>query len=175
MDRVQKEELVSSLNGVFASASLVVVTRPSGLTVAESTDLRRQMMESGASFKVTKNRLTRLALKGTKFESLSDLFVGPTAIAFSDDPIAAAKVAVKYAEGNDKFEIIGGGLYEKMLDEAGVKSLAKLPSLNELRGKIIGILNAPATRIAGVLQAPGGQLARVMQARASQGETAEAA
>jgi len=133
------------------------------------------MMESGASFKVTKNRLTRLALKGTKFEPLSDLFVGPTAIAFSDDPIAAAKVAVKYAEGNDKFEIIGGGLYEKMLDEAGVKSLAKLPSLNELRGKIIGILNAPATRIAGVLQAPGGQLARVMQARASQGETAEAA
>ncbi|MFT5439740.1 MAG: large subunit ribosomal protein L10 [Alphaproteobacteria bacterium] len=175
VDRVQKEELVSSLNGVFASASLVVVTRPSGLTVAESTDLRRQMMESGASFKVTKNRLTRLALKGTKFESLSDLFVGPTAIAFSDDPIAAAKVAVKYAEGNDKFEIIGGGLYEEMLDDAGVKSLAKLPSLDELRGKIIGILSAPATRIAGVLQAPGGQLARVMQARASQGEIAEAA
>jgi large subunit ribosomal protein L10 len=133
------------------------------------------MMESGASFKVTKNRLTRLALKGTKFEPLSDLFVGPTAIAFSEDPIAAAKVAVKYAEGNDKFEIIGGGLYEEMLDDAGVKSLAKLPSLDELRGKIIGMLNTPATRIAGVLQAPGGQLARVMQARASQGETAEAA
>ena len=131
MDRVQKEELVSSLNGVFASASLVVVTRPSGLTVAESTDLRRQMMEAGASFKVTKNRLTRLALKGTKFEPLSDLFVGPTAIAFSEDPIAAAKVAVKYAEGNDKFEIIGGGLYEEMLDDAGVKSLAKMPSLDE--------------------------------------------
>lgn len=175
MDRVQKEELVTLLNGVFASASLVVVTRPSGLTVAESTDLRRRMLESGASFKVTKNRLTRLALKGTKFESLSDLFVGPTAIAFSEDPIAAAKVAVKFAGENDKLEIIGGGLYEEMLDSAGIQTLAKLPSLDELRGKIVGMLNTPATRIAGVLQAPGGQLARVMQARASQGETAEAA
>lgn len=175
MDRVQKEELVSSLNGVFASASLVVVTRPLGLTVAESTDLRRQMLELGASFKVTKNRLTRLALKGTKFEPLSDLFVGPTAIAFSEDPIAAAKVAVKFAGENDKFEIIGGGLFEDVLDNAGIQTLAKLPSLDELRGKIVGMLNTPATRIAGVLQAPGGQLARVMQARASQGETAEAA
>ncbi len=175
MDRVQKEELVSSLNDVFSSASSVVVTRPSGLTVAESTELRRRMMESGASFKVTKNRLTRLALKGTKFEPLTDLFVGPTAIAFSDDPVAAAKVAVDYAGDNDKLEIIGGGLYEEVLDSEGVKALAKLPSLDELRGKIVGMLNTPATRIAGVLQAPGGQLARVVQAHAAQGDTAEAA
>lgn len=175
MDRVQKEELVSSLNGVFASANLVVVTRPSGLTVAESTDLRRRMLESGASFKVTKNRLTRLALKGTKFEPLTDLFAGPTAIAFSEDPIAAAKVAVKFAEENQKLEIIGGGLNEETLDSEGIKALAKLPSLDELRGKIVGMLNTPATRIAGVLQAPGGQLARVMAAKAAQSESAEAA
>ena len=118
MDRVQKEELVSSLNAVFGAANLVIVTRPVGLTVAESTDLRVRMRESGASFKVTKNRLTRLALKGTKFEPLTDLFTGPTAIAYSEDPIAAAKVAVKYADGNEKLEILGGGLFEEMLDPA---------------------------------------------------------
>jgi len=172
LDRVQKEELVTSLNGVFGSANLVVVTRPVGLTVAESTELRSRMREQGALFKVTKNRLTRLALKGTQFEPLSDLFVGPTAIAYSEDPIAAAKVAVKYADDNEKLEIIGGGLFDQVLDPAGIKNLAKLPSLDELRGKIVGVLNTPATRIAGVLQAPGGQLARVLQARASQGEAA---
>lgn len=172
LDRVQKEELVTSLNGVFGSANLVVVTRPVGLTVAESTELRSRMREQGALFKVTKNRLTRLALKGTQFEPLSDLFVGPTAIAYSEDPIAAAKVAVKYADDNEKLEIIGGGLFDQVLDPAGIKNLAKLPSLDELRGKIVGVLTTPATRIAGVLQAPGGQLARVLQARASQGEAA---
>lgn len=172
MDRVQKEELVSSLNAIFGSANLVIVTRPVGLTVAESTDLRVRMRESGANFKVTKNRLTRLALKGTRFESLSDLFTGPTAIAFSEDPIAAAKVAVKFADGNDKLEIIGGGLFEETLDAAGIKTLATLPSLDELRGKIVGMLNTPATRIAGVLQAPGGQLARVVQAYATRSEAA---
>ena len=172
MDRVQKEELVSSLNGIFGSVSLVVVTRSIGLTVAESTDLRVQMREMGASFKVTKNRLTRLALKGTKFEPLTDLFTGPTAIAFSEDPIAAAKVAVKFAGSNDKFEIIGGGLYEDILDPAGINTLAKLPSLDELRGKIVGMISTPATRIVGVLQAPGGQLARVLSAHASQSEAA---
>ena len=130
------------------------------------------MRESGASFKVTKNRLTRLALKGTRFEPLTDLFTGPTAIAFSEDPIAAAKVAVKFADGNDKLEIIGGGLFEEMLDPAGIKTLATLPSLDELRAKIVGMISTPATRIAGVLQAPGGQLARVVQAYASQGEAA---
>ena len=172
MDRVQKQELVSSLNAIFGSVNLIVVTRPVGLTVAESTDLRVRMRESGASFKVTKNRLTRLALKGTRFEPLTDLFTGPTAIAFSEDPIAAAKVAVKFADGNNKLEIIGGGLFEEMLDPAGIKTLATLPSLDELRARIVGMLNTPATRIAGVLQAPGGQLARVVQAYASQGEAA---
>lgn len=172
MDRVQKEELVSSLNGIFGSANLIVVTRPSGLTVAESTDLRVQMRELGAGFKVTKNRLTRLALKGTKFEPLTDLFTGPTAIAFSEDPIAAAKVAVKFAGDNDKLEIIGGGLYEEILDPVAISTLAKLPSLDELRGKIVGMISTPATRIAGVLQAPGGQLARVVSAHASQSEAA---
>ena len=172
MDRTQKEKLVESLAGVFGSVNLVVVTRPVGLTVAESTELRRQMRDAGAGFKVTKNRLTRLALKGTRFEPLTDLFTGPTAIAFSDDPIAAAKVAVKYAEGNAKLEILGGALFQEVLDSAGVASLAKLPSLDELRARIVGLLNAPATRIAGVLQAPGGQIARVIQAHSQQGEAA---
>ena len=172
MDRLQKEELVNALNGVFDSANLVVVTRPLGLTVAESTELRSRMREAGALFKVTKNRLTRLALRGTRFEPLSDLFVGPTAIAYSEDPIIAAKVAVKFADDNEKLEIIGGGLYDQILDAGEVKDLAKLPSLDELRGKIVGVLNAPATKIAGVLQAPGAQLARVLQARASQDEAA---
>ena len=172
MDRMQKEELVASLNGVFGSANLVIVARPSGLTVAESTDLRRRMRESGASFKVTKNRLTRLALKGTKFEHLTDLFAGPTAIAFSEDPVAAAKVAVEYADDNAKFEIVGGGLYENAVDTTEIKTLAKLPSLDELRGKIVGMINTPATRIAGVVQASGSQLARIVQAKTIQSEAA---
>jgi large subunit ribosomal protein L10 len=169
---MQKEKLVASLNGVFGSANLVIVTRPSGLTVAESNDLRRRMRESGASFKVTKNRLTRLAIKGTKFEHLTELFSGPTAIAFSDDPVAAAKVAVEFADDNEKLGIIGGGLFENALDMAEIKTLAKLPSLDALRGKLLGMLNTPATRIAGVVQAPGGQLARVVNAYASKNEAA---
>jgi large subunit ribosomal protein L10 len=169
---MQKKKLVASLNGVFGSANLVIVTRPSGLTVAESNDLRRRMRESGASFKVTKNRLTRLAIKGTKFEHLTELFSGPTAIAFSDDPVAAAKVAVEFADDNEKLGIIGGGLFENALDMAEIKTLAKLPSLDALRGKLLGMLNTPATRIAGVVQAPGGQLARVVNAYASKNEAA---
>ena len=170
MDRLQKEELVASLNDVFGTTNLVVITRPIGLTVAESTDLRRRMRESGANFKVTKNRLTRLALKGTKFEPLSDFFIGPTAIAFSEDPIAAAKVAVNFAEKNDKLEIIGGSLYEEILDKAGISTLARLPSLDELRGKIVSLINAPATKIARVLGAPASQVARVLQAYAERDE-----
>ena len=172
MDRTQKEELVASFNDAFSSAALVVVTSQSGLTVAQSTDLRKQMRDAGASFKVTKNRLTRLALKGTKFEHLSDLFNGPTAIAYSDDPVAAARVAVKFSEGNDKFGILGGGLDEQVLDVSAVTALAKLPSLDELRAKIVGMIQTPATRLAGVTQAPAGQLARVLAARAEQGEAA---
>ena len=172
MDRTQKEELVASFNDAFSNATLVVVTSQSGLTVSQSTDLRREMRSAGASFKVTKNRLTRLALKGTKFEHLSDLFKGPTGVAYSDDPVAAARIAVKFAEGNDKFEILGGGLDEQALDVSGVTALAKLPSLDELRGKLVGMIQTPATRIAGVTQAPAGQLARVISARSKQGQAA---
>ncbi|MBB43333.1 MAG: 50S ribosomal protein L10 [Rhodospirillaceae bacterium] len=165
MDRLQKEDLVGNLKDIFSTANLVVVTRPVGLTVAESTDLRTKMRDAGALFRVTKNRITRLALAGTTFEPLSDLFSGPTAIAYSDDPITAAKVAVKYAGENDKLQIVGGGLYDQILDSEGIANLAKLPSLDELRGKLVGLISTPATRIAGVMQAPGGQLARVLQAR----------
>lgn len=172
MDRVKKEQLVASLNAIFSDVNLLVVTRPTGLTVAESQDIRKQMREQGCGFKVTKNRLVRIALKGTKFEPLADLFDGPTAIAYSQDPVAAARVAVKFSEGSDKFAVLGGALDELVLDQAGVVSLAKLPSLDELRGKIVGMLNTPATRIAGVLQAPAGQLARVLNAQASKGEAA---
>lgn len=160
------------LNQVFVSANLVVVARPAGLTVAESTELRTKMRQAGALFKVTKNRLTRLALKGTRFEPLSDLFVGPTAIAYSEDPVIAAKIAVKFSDDNEKLKILGGGLFDKILDAGEIKDLATLPSLDELRGRIVGALIAPATKVAGVLQAPGAQLVRVLQARASQDEAA---
>lgn len=172
MDRGQKEKLIESLGEVFGSVNLVVVTRPSGLTVAESTELRRRMRDAGASFKVTKNRLTRLALKGTKFEALSGLFVGQTAIAYSSDPVAAARVAVKYAQDNQKLEVLGGALFQQTLDVEGVKSLATLPSLDELRARIVGMLQTPATRVACVLQAPASQLARVLSAHAEKGEAA---
>ena len=167
MDRAQKEQLVATLNGLFTSTNLVVVTCPIGLTVAQATDLRRQMLDAGAGYKVTKNRLTRLALKGTKFEPLSELFTGPTAIAYSEDPVAAAKVAVEFAEKNDHLSILGGAIGEQMLDAGAVLTLAKLPSLDELRSSLLGLLNAPATRIATVLQAPAAQLARVMDAYAT--------
>lgn len=172
MDRVHKEKLVASLNDIFGRANLVVVARPLGLTVAESTDLRRQMGAAGASFKVTKNRLTRIALKGTNFEPLTELFVGPTAIAVSQDPVAAARVAVKFGESNGKLEILGGALDREMLDISAVNTLAKLPSLDDLRARIVGMIGTPATRVAVVLQAPGGQLARVVNAYATQGEAA---
>ena len=167
MDRAQKAELVTSLNGVFANSAAVIVTHYSGLTVAEISDLRRQMAEAGASFKVSKNRLAKLALEGTPAAGISDLFTGPTAIAYSDDPVAPAKVAVKFAKDNEKLVILGGSMGDTVLDPNGVKALADLPSLDELRGKIVGLLQAPATKIAGVLAAPGGQLARVVGAYAN--------
>lgn len=172
MDRARKEELVTELTQSFGDASLVVVTQQSGMTVAESTDLRARMREAGAGYKVTKNRLAKLALAGTTYEPISDLFNGPTAIAYSADPVAAARVAVNYAKENDKLVVIGGAMGETLLDESAVKALADLPSLDELRGKIVGMLNTPATRVAGVLQAPAGQLARVLGAYANQGEAA---
>ncbi|MBV9826428.1 MAG: 50S ribosomal protein L10 [Alphaproteobacteria bacterium] len=166
MDRAQKQQLADSLHQEFADNVCVVVTHQSGMTVAEVTQLRRQMIGAGARFRVTKNRLAKRALEGTSFAGLAPLFSGPTAIAYSRDPVAAAKAAVEYANRNNKFTIIGGGLNGQLLDEAGVKALATLPSLDELRGKIIGLINAPATKIAGLLQAPGGQLARLLAAHA---------
>jgi large subunit ribosomal protein L10 len=164
MDRVQKAELVAELNKVFSATSVVVVTRNKGMTVAQSTALRRKMRDAGATFKVTKNRLTRLALKGTPFEAMGDLLTGPTAIATSTDPVAAAKVAAAYAKENDKFEIVGGAMGTTVLDVNGVKALAELPSIDELRAKLIGLINAPATKIAQVVNAPASKLARVFAA-----------
>lgn len=172
MDRSQKEELVATLHQTFSETNLVVVTQQSGMTVAEASDLRRKMLQAGASYKVTKNRLTRLALEGTKFEALKELFTGPTAIAVSADPVAAAKVAVEFAKANEKLIIVGGAMGETKLDADAIKALATLPSLDALRGKLIGVLQAPATKVAGVVQAPAAQLARVFSAYGSQGEAA---
>lgn len=172
MDRVEKEDLVASLHKTFEDSSIVVVTHYSGLTVAEMGDLRNQMREAGASFKVTKNRLTRRALEGTKYQPLDSLFTGPTAIAYSDDPVAAAKAAVNFSKTNDKLIVLGGALGEEQLDIATIKSLASLPSLDELRARIVGMINTPATRIAGVLQAPAGQIVRVLSAHSASGEAA---
>ncbi|MEX2643203.1 MAG: 50S ribosomal protein L10, partial [Acetobacterales bacterium] len=147
MDRTQKEALVATLNGVFSKSTLVVVAHYSGLNVAQMTDLRRRASAVGAQFRVTKNRLTKLALKGTVYDSLSDLFTGPTAIAYSDDPVAAAKVAVTFAKDNEKLVILGGALGERLLDQNGVRMLAETPSLDELRGRIVGLLQAPATKV----------------------------
>ncbi|MBM3535067.1 MAG: 50S ribosomal protein L10 [Alphaproteobacteria bacterium] len=169
MNREEKAKQIDALNRALAATSLVVVTRQSGLTVAEVSDLRRKMRAGGASYKVTKNRLARRALKGTKFEGIDPLFVGPTAVAVSKDPVAAAKVAVDYAKENEKLTIVGGALGEKLLDAEGVKALASLPSLDQLRAKILGLLQAPATKIAGVLAAPAGQLARVLKAHSEKG------
>lgn len=172
VDRNQKAELVATLQGYFNEAALVVVTHNKGLTVAETTDLRRKVRAAGAGFKVTKNRLTRLALAGTKFETLTDYFTGPTAIAYSSDPVAAAKVIVDFAKGNDRLAILGAGFAGNVLDVEGVKALATLPSLDELRARLVGMIQTPATRIAGVLQAPGGQIARVLGAYAKKDEAA---
>ncbi len=172
VDRNQKTELVATLHERFTDAGLVVVAHNQGLTVAEITDLRTKVRKAGASFKVTKNRLTRLALAGTKFEPISSLFTGPTTISYSADPVAAAKVMVDFAKSNDKLVILGAGLGSNVLNAEGVKALATLPSLDELRGKILGMLQTPATRIAGVLQAPGGNIARVLSAYAKKDEAA---
>lgn len=172
MDRVEKEKLVAELNATFNEVSLVVVTHQKGLTVAEVSALRQQIRDAGARFKVTKNRLTRLALEGTKFKTLEPLLSGPTAMAFSEDPVAAAKVCAEFAGKNDKLVIVGGALGEQSLDANGIKALAKLPSLDELRGTLIGLIQAPATKLAGVTQAPAGQLARVFSAYGSQDEAA---
>ena len=167
MDREKKEALVAELRQTFDENELLVITHQTGLTVAEASDLRRKMREAGARFKVTKNRLVKLALKDTKFEHLTDNFSGPTAIAVSVDPVAAAKVAVEFANKNDKLVIVSGALGNLGLDANSVKALAKLPSLDELRGKIVGLLQAPASKLASITQAPAAQLARVFGAYAA--------
>jgi large subunit ribosomal protein L10 len=172
VDRGQKEELVDSMHQTFEKSAMVVVTHYSGLTVAELGVLRSEMRAAGASFKVTKNRLTRRAIDGTQFSPLGEMFTGPTAIAYSDDPVAPAKIAVKFSKSNDKLIILGGALGEEILDVAGIKALASLPGLDELRSKIVGMISTPATRIAGILQVPGGQVARVIAAKTNEGEAA---
>lgn len=164
MDRTQKAAVVESLNGLFGDAGSVVVAHYSGMTVAQMGELRARMRAAGASFKVAKNRLVVRALQGTAAEGIAHLFKGPTGIAISKDPVAASKVAVAYAKENDKLVILGGVVGTTALDAAGVKALAELPSLDELRGKIVGLLQAPATKLAGLMAAPAGQLARVIGA-----------
>ena len=167
MEKAKKAEVVEDLNGLFAKAGSVVVAHYTGMTVAQMGDLRTRMRAAGASFKVSKNRLVVRALKGTAAEGIAHLFKGPTGIAISKDPIAASKVAVTYAKENDKLVILGGVVGGTALDVNGVKALAALPSLDELRGKIVGLLQAPATKLAGLLAAPAGQLARVIGAYSS--------
>ena len=167
MDRSQKADAVAQLNAVFNEAGVVVVTRNLGLTVAQSTELRQKMREAGGSYKVAKNRLARLALKDTDYAGISDYLNGPTAIGYSEDPVAAAKVVVDFAKANDKLEVVGGSMGDTLLDEAGVKALASMPSLDELRGTIVGLINAPATKIAQVVNVPANKLARVFGAYAA--------
>jgi len=167
MDRSQKSAAIAQLNTIFDEAGVVVVTRNLGLSVAEATELRSKMREAGASYKVAKNRLARLALKDTSYEGIGEHLTGPTALAYSADPVAAAKIAVEFAKSNDKLEILGGSMGGQMLDVTGVKALASLPSLDELRGKLVGLVNAPATKIAQVVNAPAAKLARVFGAYAA--------
>ena len=167
MNRAEKADLVALLNTTFKETEVVVVTRNLGLTVAQSTDLRGKMRDADASFKVSKNRLAKIALKDTRYEPLADMLTGPIALATSSDPVAAAKVAVEFAKTNDKLEIVGGMMGETLLDANGVKALATMPSLDELRAKIIGLVQAPATKIARTIAEPGAQLARVVGAYAA--------
>ena len=167
MDRSQKAESVASLNAVFNEVGLVVVTRNLGLSVAQSTALRSKMRDAGAAYKVSKNRLAKLALKDTQYEGLEEHLTGPIALAWSTDPIAAAKVAVDFAKTNDKLEIVGGAMGSTQLNADGVKALAAMPSLDELRAKLIGLVNAPATKVVQLVNAPAAKLARVFGAYAA--------
>ena len=167
MDRAQKKEAVAELKQTFNETSVVVVTRNLGLTVAQSTNLRNRMRDAGARYKVAKNKLALIALEGTTYAPLSELLTGPTALATSTDPVAAAKAVVEFAKTNDRLEIVGGAMGETVLDVAGVKALAELPSLDQLRATIVGLIQAPATKIAQVVNAPAAKLARVFGAYAA--------
>ncbi|MGZ8362515.1 MAG: 50S ribosomal protein L10 [Caulobacteraceae bacterium] len=164
MDRAQKADAIETLKGVFDGAGAVVVTHYMGLTVAEMTDLRGRLRQEGAQLKVVKNTLVQKALDGRAGEAGDALFTGPVAIAYAADPVSAAKVSAQYAKDNDKFKLVGGLMGDTVLDQNAVKALASLPSLDQLRAQIVGLLQAPATKVAGVLQAPAGQLARVFSA-----------
>jgi large subunit ribosomal protein L10 len=164
VDRAEKREVVTALHDVLAKTGVVVVAHYAGLTVAEMTRLRSDMRSAGGQVKVAKNRLAKLALEGTDAKGIAELLRGPTCIAYSADPIAAPKVAVKFAKANEKFVILGGAMGTTVLDANGVSALASLPSLDELRGKLIGLLQAPASKIARTLNEPGAQLARVFAA-----------
>lgn len=172
MDRAQKEELVTSLSEVFKSTSVVVVAHYSGLTVAQMSKLRQQMKASGATVKVAKNRLAKIALEGSDVAHVGSLLKGPTIIAYSSDPVAAPKAAVDFAKANDKFVILGGAMGKTALNPDGVKALATMPSLDELRAKLIGLINAPATKVAQVVNAPAAKLARVFGAYGRENEAA---
>lgn len=164
MDRSQKTDAIAALNETFKEAGVVVITRNLGMTVAESTELRGKIREAGATYKVAKNRLAKLALKDTDYDGLSDLLTGPTALATSVDPIAAAKAAVDFAKTSENIEILGGAMGSEVLDVAGIQALASLPSLDQLRAKLVGLVNAPATKVAQVVNAPANKLARVFGA-----------
>ena len=170
MTRAQKEAEVSALNERFANDELVVLTHYSGLTVEEITNLRDDLRKEGASFKVTKNTLAKLAIKGTKFEALDGMFAGPTGVASSVDAVAAAKAAHKFAKANDKLIILGGALGEKILNVEEIEALAKLPSLDEVRSKLVGLLVAAPTKLAGLMQAPARELVGVTKAYGAKGE-----
>ena len=167
MDRAEKKEFVAELNGVFSKTAVVVVAHYSGLTVAQLENLRKQIRNAGASVQVAKNRLAKIALEGTDVASIASLMKGPTLIAYSDDPVAAPKVAVAFAKDHDKLVILGGAMGKTALNPDGVKSLATMPSLDELRAKLLGLLNAPATKLAQLSTAPAAKLARVFGAYAN--------
>jgi len=168
MDRSQKAESVASLNAVFNEVGVVVITRNLGMSVAQSTALRGKVRDAGASYKVAKNRLAKLAAKDTAYADISEMFTGPTAIATSVDPVAAAKAIVDFAKTTDKIEIVGGAMGTFVLNAEGVKALASMPSLDELRAKLIGLVQAPATKIAQLTTAPAAKLARVFGAYAKE-------
>lgn len=172
VDRAQKREFVSTFHDTMAEAGVIVVAHYSGLSVAQMTDFRNRMKEAGGQIKVAKNRLAKRALEGTDAEGIQDLFQGPTCVAYSQDPVAAPKVAVEFAKKNQQLVILGGAMGKTVLDADNVKSLAELPSLDELRARLVGVVQAPAGKIAQVLNAPGAQLARVLQAKADKDEAA---
>jgi large subunit ribosomal protein L10 len=172
VDRAAKKELVTTLSGVFKSTNVVVVAHYSGLKVAQMQTLRRQMRQAGAAVKVAKNRLAKLALEGADAAVIVPLLKGPTLIAYSSDPVAAPKVAADFAKANEKFVILGGAMGKTALDANGIKALAALPSLDELRAKLVGLIQAPGTKIAQLVNAPAAKIARVVQAYAAKNETA---